>query len=91
LNDLYQGCQIFLETVYQNEGKDTKLPPKYQMVKNLPNGCMYIIYVGIPNGQRIYNPFPFKWPSNVDPNWDFWFESKPSGNPDLYVCMYVCI
>jgi hypothetical protein len=25
------GCQIFLDTIYQNEGKDTKLPQPYQM------------------------------------------------------------
>jgi hypothetical protein len=22
-------------------------------------------------------------PSKIDPNWDFWFENKPSGNPGL--------
>jgi hypothetical protein len=26
-----QGCQIFLDTIYQNEGKCTKLPQHYQM------------------------------------------------------------
>jgi hypothetical protein len=26
-----QGCQIFLYTIYQNEGKYTKLPQHYEM------------------------------------------------------------
>jgi hypothetical protein len=26
-------------------------------------------------------------PSNVYPSWDFWFENKPSGNPDLIYCI----
>jgi hypothetical protein len=26
-----QGCQIFLDTIYQNEGKYTKLPHHHQM------------------------------------------------------------
>jgi hypothetical protein len=29
--NLAQGCQIFLGTIYQNEGKYTKLPQHYQM------------------------------------------------------------
>jgi hypothetical protein len=28
---LMQGCQIFLDTIYQNEGKYTKLPQHYLM------------------------------------------------------------
>jgi hypothetical protein len=28
-----QGCQIFLDTIYQNEGKYTKLPQNYQLTK----------------------------------------------------------
>jgi hypothetical protein len=24
----------------------------------------------------------FTWPSKFYPNWDFWFENIPSGNPD---------
>jgi hypothetical protein len=30
-NDFEQGCQIFLDTIYKNEGKYTKLPQHYQM------------------------------------------------------------
>jgi hypothetical protein len=47
-----QGCQIFLDTGYQNRGKDTKLPLNYQIAKNIPNGRNKI--------QRIYQPFPFQ-------------------------------
>jgi hypothetical protein len=25
--------------------------------------------------------FPLTRPSNIYPNWDFWFENIPSGNP----------
>jgi hypothetical protein len=25
-------------------------------------------------------PFSIPRPSKIDPNWDFWFENKPSGN-----------
>jgi hypothetical protein len=32
-----QGCQIFLDTMYQNVIKDTKLPQHYQMALNIPN------------------------------------------------------
>jgi hypothetical protein len=32
----------------------------------------------LPNGHRVYQPFSFR-----GPNWDFWFENIPSGNPDL--------
>jgi hypothetical protein len=28
---LYQGCQIFCDTIYQNKGIYTKLPLTYQM------------------------------------------------------------
>jgi hypothetical protein len=30
-NGVAQGCQIFLDTIYQNVGKYTKLPQHYQM------------------------------------------------------------
>jgi hypothetical protein len=34
--------------------------------------------------QRIYQPFPFQGPMHkVNPEWDFWFENIPSGNPHL--------
>jgi hypothetical protein len=36
----------------------------------------------ISNGRKIYQYIPFARPSNIYPNWDFWFENIPSGNPD---------
>jgi hypothetical protein len=36
----------------------------------------------IPNGHNIYTPTSFiAIPSKIYPNWNFWFENKPSGNP----------
>jgi hypothetical protein len=35
----------------------------------------------IPNGQKTLQHFPFQSPLKFYPNWDFWFENKPSGNP----------
>jgi hypothetical protein len=43
----------------------------------------------ISNGRKIdqmvikYSRFSITRPSKIYPNWDFWFENKPSGNPDL--------
>jgi hypothetical protein len=72
-----QGCQIFLGTKYQNGKKYTKLPQIYEMSIK-------------------YNKRPKKWtkcpsniptssiarPSQIYPTLDFWFDNKPSGNPD---------
>jgi hypothetical protein len=43
-----QGCQIFLDTIYQNGGKYTKLPLNYQMAIKIPNICK-IFQMGIEN------------------------------------------
>jgi hypothetical protein len=61
----------------------------YQNMKNIPNNCklyqMANIY--IPNGRKIhqmalkYTTFSIARPSKIYPNWDFWFENMPSGNP----------
>jgi hypothetical protein len=39
--------------------------------------------INIPNGHKIYQHLPFKGPPKFTQIWDFWFENKPSGNPDL--------
>jgi hypothetical protein len=71
-----QGCQIFLGTSYQNGKNFTNIPQK------------------IPNVYQIYQ-MAVKWtkrPWNIPkssiarhsknyPNFDFWFENIPSGNP----------
>jgi hypothetical protein len=51
--------------------------------ENIQN-CYYITKwpYYIQNGLRIYQPFSITRPSNIYPNLDFWFENKPSGNPD---------
>jgi hypothetical protein len=46
--NLHQGCQILLDTIYQNVEKYTKLPLNYQMVKNYTKWPYYI-----PNGLKI--------------------------------------
>jgi hypothetical protein len=39
----------------------------------------------IPKGHKMYQHFPFQGPPKyVYPNWDFWYENKPSGNPVLW-------
>jgi hypothetical protein len=35
-----------------------------------------------PNGHKIYQDFSLKVPQKFTQIWDFWFENKPSGNPD---------
>jgi hypothetical protein len=64
-----QGCQIFLSKIYQNGGKYTELPQHYKMAMK---------YTKRP--QNI-PPFSILRPFKIYPNWSFWFESKPSGNP----------
>jgi hypothetical protein len=65
-----QGCQIFLDTMYQNRVKPTK---NHQMsIKNAK------LSLKIQIGHKIYNPKP----SKIYPNWVFWFENMPSGIPE---------
>jgi hypothetical protein len=58
-------------------------------------GEIYQIAAKLPNGHKAYQITVayYKWPQNTYtnlfhskalqnlPNWDFWFENKPSGNP----------
>jgi hypothetical protein len=48
-----------------------------------PNGGKYTKWTwNISNGRKIDQMvFSIARPSKIDPNWDFWFENKPSGNP----------
>jgi hypothetical protein len=54
----------------------------YQIVNKLPNGHnhhqMLIIYSKWPQNTPT---FSIPRPSKIYPNWDFWFEKIPSGNP----------
>jgi hypothetical protein len=67
-----QGCQIFLETIYQNGGKYTKLPNDHKVY---PKAVIYSKWT------KNIQSFSNLRPSKIYPNWDFWFENKPSGNP----------
>jgi hypothetical protein len=70
------------------------LPSREKYTKwhqNIPNGHkIYQIATKytkwpqhIPNGQLIYQHLPLKDTNyKIYPNWDFWLESIPSGNPD---------
>jgi hypothetical protein len=49
-----QGCQIFLDTKYQNVGIYTKLPRNYQITMTYTKWPYYI-----PNGHKMYQHFPF--------------------------------
>jgi hypothetical protein len=62
-----QGCQIFL-------GPCTKWSCMYQMVIKYPK-CPQNIWYG--HKIRFFSNLS---PSKIYPNWDFWFENKPSGN-----------
>jgi hypothetical protein len=31
--------------------------------------------------------YPISRPSKIYPNWDFWLENIPSGNPDSHLCI----
>jgi hypothetical protein len=57
-----QGCQIFLDTIYQNWGKCTKLPLNYHMA------IKYQI-AEIPNGDKVYQRFPFQKPPKFCQIW----------------------
>jgi hypothetical protein len=76
LRDGYQGCQILISTTYQNGEKIN------QVTINIPN--VQKIYQNV---QKIYPNIPTSSigsPSKIYPNYDFWFEKMPSGNPDGY-------
>jgi hypothetical protein len=71
-----QGCQIYLGTIYQNEGRFVNWP------YTIPDGQL----IHIPNGRKI-DQVSIKYTNTFDckalkiyPNWDFRFENIPSGN-----------
>jgi hypothetical protein len=72
-----QGCQILLDTSYQNSEKYTKVSQLNLIDK--------IFTHNIPNDK---NPptFSILKPSKIYPNWDFWFENIPSGNHAVVFC-----
>jgi hypothetical protein len=67
-------------------------------------GKIYQITTTLPNCHKIYQMTVayFKWPKNIPafsilrpskiyPNWDFWFENKPSGNPARHSNLSLCV
>jgi hypothetical protein len=45
------------------------------------HGATYQNGKNIPNYHKIYQHLPLKEPQKIYPNFDFWFENIPSGNP----------
>jgi hypothetical protein len=76
---MIQGCQVFLDTIYQHGEKYTKLPLNYQMAKNITNGRkLFQMAINIAT-------LSILGPSKIYPNWDFLFENIPSGSRDMTV------
>jgi hypothetical protein len=64
-----------LEKMYQMNTKCTEWAYMYVHIPNVSK-------IGIPNEHKIHmSTFSNLRPSKFFPNWDFWFENKPSGNP----------
>jgi hypothetical protein len=61
---------------------EKSVPNKYKMYQMVIKYPKYP--ENIPNGHKLYKTFSNLRPSKVYPNWDFWFENKPSGNPGLH-------
>jgi hypothetical protein len=66
-----QGCQIFLDTKYQNGEKI------YQITTKLPNDPkiyqMAVTYLHIPYGNKVNQRFLFQGPPKYNPKCDIWF------------------
>jgi aspartate/tyrosine/aromatic aminotransferase len=80
-----QGCQIFLGTWCQNRIKCTK------WIQNVPNSHK-ISQISIKFSKWSWNTYIniFQSKALQNPNWDFWFKNKPSGNPGaVNVLIYV--
>jgi hypothetical protein len=67
-----QGCQIFL---------GPNIPKQETYICLMTTNYTKRPYI-IPNGRKIYVPtFSILRPSKIYPDWYFWFENTPSGNP----------
>jgi hypothetical protein len=71
-----QGCQIFLDSMYQNGEKF------HRIATELPNG-LKIYKLAVLYSKRLNNMSTFSnsRPSKIYPNCDFRSENIPSGNP----------
>jgi hypothetical protein len=64
---------------------------RFFLVCDTKTGKMYKTTQNVPSGHKIFQMAIkySKWPQNIStfsnlknyPNWDLWFENKPSGNP----------
>jgi hypothetical protein len=61
-----QGCRIFLDSIYPNGGKYTKLPLNYQMAIKNTKWQQYI-----PNGHRKNKLVSFQGPREFTQIWIF--------------------
>jgi hypothetical protein len=66
----------FFDTIYQNGEIYTKLPLNYPLAIKIPNGSKMFQM-----NKKNVPTFSIPKPNKTYPNWDFWFENKPSGNP----------
>jgi hypothetical protein len=69
-------CQIFLGPEIPKREIYTKSP------QTIPN-CYKIYQIALKYSKGSYNIpiFIIPRPTKTYPNWDFWYENKPSGNP----------
>jgi hypothetical protein len=72
-----QGCQNF------SWYKHTKTGNIYQIPTNYNGHKLYQMAVKYSKWSKYILTFSIPRPSKIYPNWVFWFENKPSGNPGL--------
>jgi hypothetical protein len=68
----------FLRTTYQNGKKINQMTLKFSKWPKSIANCRIIDRMAIK-----YTTSSFVNPSKIYPNWDFWFEKMPPGNPNL--------
>jgi hypothetical protein len=86
-------CLFLLPSLSFHYWPSTELPDFYwymipkpekwtKWAQNVPN-CHKISPMSAKYSKRPQNIFTFsnQRPSKIYPNWDFWFQNKPSGNP----------
>jgi hypothetical protein len=78
-----QGCQIFLVTIYQNGEIYTKTKFTQHYVPT--NHTVYQRAVKYSKWPQNIPTFSILRPYKIYPDWDFWLENIPSGNPVSFV------
>jgi hypothetical protein len=76
--------------LYQSDDKRARVA-RFFFIQNTKTGEIYQMATKLPNGHKLYHieviysnvpTFFVPRPSKFYPNLDFWFENKPSGNPE---------